>query len=257
MQCDEARLILWPEPGPRAAEPEVVRAFDHYGSCASCKVFFEIQQRLAERLKDLKTITAPLELRERVFATLAEERLKSETFPAATRTYSPGTRVRNMVVAIAATIVLAVGGTLWQVGLFDRGPAAAVTRLESTSISDTHQLSRWIGGKIGYQPHIPSIPDARITGGAILVIRGIPSAAVTYRLHGEPVTYYVVPFKLAGSDSIDVTDDLMAMSEDGIGVVTWEFDGSARAISAALPHSRLAFIARLCQKQEPGIDHRG
>lgn len=248
--CEETRLALWPEPGPRRPSAEVCEAFDHYTQCEACQKFFALQRELKERLKRAGQATvAPRELRERVYAALT-----------ATRVAEVSRRRRRTALWALAGAAAAMAGWL----LFHR-PAPSAERMAQPFVEellrempegivselDPRNLARWFAERLGHAVPVLEIPGAQLVGGRIAYIDGVRSAALHYRSWGMPLIYFVVPgTSLMGREIAE--EEVVTLSSRGFEVVVWREPGAVHAVAAPLERSELVAIAQECRRKLRG-----
>lgn len=250
--CEETRLALWPEPGPRRPSAELCEAFDHYTQCQACQNFFALQRELKERLKRAgQAAVAPRDLRERVYAQLAAAR----TAEAARR------RRLTALGAIAGAAAAAVAALVFY---FYR-PALPPERLAQPFVDellreipeggvaepDAGNLARWFAERLGHAVPVLEIPGAELVGGRIAYIDGVRSAALHYRSWGVPLIYFVVPgTSLMGREISE--EEMITLSSRGFEVVVWREPGAVHAVAAPVGRSELTAIAEECRRRLRG-----
>lgn len=155
------------------------------------------------------------------------------------------------VAAAAATVVLAVLGA-------DRGLTRPLVQhatvglaAEKTLVtSDPLQLGTWFYTQLGYSVQIPAISHADLIGGSVVDLRGIPTAAVAYQLHGNQLTYFALE---TTEESGGLTsEDVNTVSAHGFHVATWTELGSLRAVVAAMDEKEVAAVAEECKRSATG-----
>ncbi len=247
--CEEARLALWPEPGPRRPAAELCEAFDHYTQCPACQNFFALQRELKERLRRAGQATvAPRELRERIYAELAAARV------------TEAARRRRLTTLWAAVGAVAAAATVaW---LVFHQPAPSPERLAQPFVEEllteipeggvaeanAGNLARWFAERLGHAIPVLEIPEAELVGGRIAYIDGVRSAALHYRSWGMPLIYFVVPgTSLMGRKLSE--EQVVTLSSRGFEVVVWREPGAVHALAAPLGRSELVAIAQECRRK--------
>lgn len=246
--CEETRLALWPEPGPRRPSAEACEAFDHYSQCESCQKFFALQRELGERLNRAgQALAAPRELRERVYAELAAARVSEAPRPS-----------RWRWPAMAAGTLATAAGLFWWFGR----PAPSLEGLaqpfveealrdlsgEALSNPDPQQLVLWFAERVGHAVPVLDIPGAVLTGGNVAHIDGARAAALHYRSQGVPLIYFVVPGTSVMSRNVP-ENEMVTLSSRGFQVVLWREPGAVHVVAAPLGRSELVAIAQECRKK--------
>lgn len=244
MRCEQARLELWPRPGPRATSVGGAEALAHYADCPACQWFFQVQAQLGARLGRLGSAAAPPQLRARILATLEREATAVTV------------RRRAGWMAGAGTALLAAAAIVLLVG---RGPEPATLAsplvahvqgvLEDTqgiTSSDIAEIERWFVESMGHPVVVPDIGDAYLLGGRVVALNGTQAAVVVYLYQGRPLTYFALPT----DDLLGVTlrgDEVMATSVEGYEVALWTESGKARAVVARMSRAAVVDVAKECR----------
>lgn len=250
MSCGRARRLLWPDTGPREATPEVVAAREHAGGCEACQGFLRDMRRSAEQIsRDAPRPTAPAQVRDRLFKAIAQARTVSHASV-------QGTRLRQMIFAgFAALLVIGLsllGYLAMREGSPDRNSALGSIvedRLRSQqgaglASSDSLQVAHWLGERLPFAVQVPMFPEARLTGARVLVDDRKAGAVLEYIVHGNALTYYVLPGGGTGFQrKIHLT------SRDGYRVASWNDAGLTHALVATLSGPKLIEFARYCIHQ--------
>lgn len=253
MQCEDVRATLWPEPGPRPATQEFTEAFRHYEVCEACQRFFAAQRALSARLARLQQTTAPASLRQRVQHAVASE--ADAHIPTRRRVgWFVGA---GALVAAAATVIVTVRAPIipervasplveQAARALPPGPSASDQRAITTS--DPRELRQWFATRIPYSVDIPQIDDAVLLGGRVADLEGLPTAAVEYLFHDQPVTYFALSSGSVMGTDVD-WDRIVARSADGYELAVWQEAGLARAVVAAMPRRDLMRFAEECREK--------
>lgn len=252
MTCQEARLALWPEPGPRAASPEVSEAFAHYAACADCQHFFAVQADLRARVRRVgQSQRAPRELRERVYSALAAERVAQTD---RRRRRRVGTLALGALAAAAVVLLVVLGRPAMTPDRLARPFVEEVLRDVPEGIvtaATPERLAMWFAEHIGHAVPVLDIPGAELTGGRIAYLGGVRSAAVHYRMHGLPLIYFIVPGqRLLGRTIAD--GDVVTPAAQGFEVVIWGEPGAVHAVAAPMRRDELLAIAEECRRKLRG-----
>lgn len=250
MDCGQARRLLLATGGPRELTGALEAAQRHLADCAGCQRFEADLRRLAAQIRDYAPReSAPLEVRERLFARLAAARAGAGR---------QATRSRRRVAAGAALLLLVIGiatadwyvhrakATQPLVALADDHMRALGG--ERVFSSDTGVVSRWLRARLPFPVPIPLMPGLELRGARLWVADLRRGAVVEYRTPaGEAVSYYVVP--VPDSRPMMPAGALQRASRAGYHVVAWSEPGLLHALVASLPESRLVDLARLCMKE--------
>lgn len=248
MQCDEVRLALWPEPGPRPLSGESVAAFEHYARCDACQRFFRVQRHLTNRLARLReAVGPPAGLTERVHAAVADEVLAEGAHHRARWLAAGGAAL--LAAAAALLLMLRPGGGVPQQAVIPLvaeagrapGDAAGLTS------SEIAELEGWFAAQ-GYVVQVPDISEAYLVGGRIATVDGTRTAAVVYLFRGRPLTYFALPTAdVLGSRLRG--DRVIAVSVNHYEVALWIERDQARAVVAAIPRAEVVAVASECRNK--------
>lgn len=241
MDCNAARLVLWPDPEGAHAGPGVREAFAHYRGCAQCQGFFRTQRALGDRLRGLRVPPAPPHLRDRTLAALDNDEAGRARRRARWMIASGGA-----LVAAAAALILFVGRPADPMDVavpLVRHMQATADEMES---SDPAALAQWLSSRAGYAVSVPELSEATPRAGRIVRLGEAHVAVVEYAMHGTPLTYFALP-----SDQImgrDVRmDEPMPASVNGYEVAVWKEGTQARALVAAMPRDEVLAVAKECR----------
>lgn len=253
--CGRARRLMWPGTGPREATAEVVEAREHLSRCDQCRRFLEDMRRMSEQIRArVSRPTAPVEVRDRLFKTIAQARTASGAPPL--RIW----RRRRLWQALAAGIL--VGGSWLGYQALRGGPPIGAgadpvnsiveDRLRSQSgpglaSSDSLEVARWLAERLPFAVQIPIFPEARLTGARPIVLSQQSGAVVEYTVQGRVLTYYVL--RGSGSGETSAPHEVRLASKDGYHVASWVDAGLTHALAATLPGSKLVEYARYCIHQ--------
>jgi anti-sigma factor RsiW len=246
--CGRARRLLWPDAGPRGATEEVIAAREHAVACAACRAFLEDVRQLGQQIgRSAPRPSAPPEVRERLFKTIAQARTAA----------GPGraTRLRHVVAAgIASLLVIGLG---WLVYLsVPTGPDGDHTlrllvedRLRSRrgaglTSSDSLEVAQWLTERLPFAVQVPIFPQARLVGARVLVVDRKSGAVLEYSVRDVVLTYYVFPGEAAAGPR-----QIQVASRDGYRVASWHDGGLTHALVGTLPAPALIEYARYCMHQ--------
>jgi len=249
LHCGRARRLLWPDTTLREATPAVVEAQAHVVGCQECQTFFvQMQATGALVARATPRVTAPPEVRERLFRNIARARMA----PLPRRRW-PLWRIA----AAAAALVVATG--LWRSAVQLEAPdpiavfaddhlrAAAGPGVQT---SDASTASSWLRERLPFAIQVPRFPDGRVEGARLCLMAGAHGGVVEYRLGEHHLSYYVVPADRGFPESTAL--DLRSTIRAGYRVVAWREDGLMHALVADLPESALRELARICIEQGMG-----
>ena len=241
--------MLWPNSGPVAASPEVITARGHVEACPSCGAFLREMESVARTIRDnAPRPTAPLELRERVFESIANRRA------------AHGRRFRLRIIAgvalaIAAAIVILIPVL--------RAPRDSTARSEVVSaLADDHgrsmrgdgirspnatEVAAWIRARLPFAVDVPVFDDAELRSARLGNVTGHQAAVIEYDLKGRTVSYFV--FDAGPGERNGPVGELSHATDRGYQIVMWREPDLIHALVGAVPRSRLDELARMCIAQ--------
>lgn len=242
--CGRARRLLWPDKGPRAVDKETVAAHRHTEGCADCRAFFEEMRALRGAVRSsLGAEAAPIEIREAVYARLADTRLKQR-----------GQRWRAGIAAAAVLAVVLVGAVAL---LRPRSPVVPLVSLvagehakalggDRLTSSDRVEVERWLAARVAFAVHVPVLSEARLTGARVCLTERGRGAIVEYALGDRTVSYFVLP---APREALPIDAGITTATESGYRIVLWRDAGLVHAMVGALSEDELLRLARECIEQ--------
>ena len=250
--CGRARGLLWPDKGPRAVDEETVAAQRHLEGCADCRAFFEEMDSLRGAVRSsLGRVTAPIHVREAVYARLADARFERRS-----RRWSVG-------LGAAAILALALVGSL--VFLPPHTPEIRLVSLMAAehakalggdylSSSDSDEVERWLAARVAFAVHVPELSGARLTGARICLTRDGRGVIVEYAAGDRALSYFVLP---APRESPAIESEPTHAAEDGYRIVLWQDAGLVHAMVGALEEEDLERLARECIDQAKRLARLG
>ncbi|MFQ6045386.1 MAG: hypothetical protein ACE5PT_03370 [Gemmatimonadales bacterium] len=249
MRCEEARLVLWPKPGPRATGRPADRALLHYAECEACQRFFRHQQALEDRLRQVgEGVTVPPSLAGRVGTLVERQAIRERRSRTGRRLSFLGLGAAGLAAA-AALLVLLVGPS-------DRGSDMARELVAQTQAmlgeatghtsSDLGETEFWLQSQVQYPVELPAISGAYLVGGRVARMGDTRTAAAVYLLHGKPLAYFALPSPEALGKGVG-TDRVEAVSRNGYEVAMWVEPGGARAVVASMPRDHVVGVAEECR----------
>ncbi len=250
ISCELARRTIWPNSGPVGASPEVLTARDHVETCPSCGAFLREMEGVARTIRDnAPRPMAPLDLRERLFDTIANRRA------------AHGRRFRLPIVAGTA---LAIAG---MIAIFltpvvrrprdSSAPSEVVSALaddhgrsvrgEGITSPDPAEVSAWIRARLPFAVEVPVFDDAEIRSARLANVTGHQAAVIEYDLKGRIVSYFV--FDAGPNERNGPVGELSHATDRGYQIVLWREPDLIHALVGAVPRSRLDQLARMCIAQ--------
>ncbi|CAN5788909.1 hypothetical protein BH20GEM1_BH20GEM1_05300 [soil metagenome] len=239
--CGLARRMLWPDKGPRAFDGEALAARRHVELCADCRAFFEEMGALRDAVRgSLEEEVAPIEIREAMYARLAESRLQRR-----------GRRWRAGFAAAAVLAVVLVGAVVL---LRPSSPGAPLVSMlagehakalggDRLSSSDPGEVERWLAARVSFAVDVPEFTGARLTGARICLTESGRGAVVEYAIGDRTLSYFVLP---ATEYALPIGAGLTRAAESGYRMVLWRDTGLVHALVGAIGQEELDRLAREC-----------
>lgn len=253
MTCGRARLVLWPDGGPRAATVEVEEARAHVSGCERCRQFFEDMRRVSGWLHDVvHRPEAPVAVRDRLFKAIARARTGTARIPRAIAWH------RRLVSGLVAAVLLG-GVWLGYVALRshvtpDSDSLSAIVedhvRAQSGAglvSDDSLEVTQWLASRLSFAVQVPIFPEARLAGARVFLTHDRqPGAVIEYEIGDESLSYYVFP---TAGKGLSPPRQIRLVSRLGYRVAGWDDAGLTHALVAALPEPRLLALAQYCIHQ--------
>lgn len=259
MKCGTARRIRWPDNSPRVLDDDGEAAEQHIAECAACRAFVEDMREIGLRLStSSESVTAPREVRERIFSTLS--RTRSGIREAAPRS-NPFLRPYAIVSAAA---VLLIAASVWRVTSARPAEATIVSLLaddhrrafqaDGITSEDVSVVTQWLSGRVGFAVHAATFTNGHLVGARLAEVKGQRGAVLAYRIDGRPVSYYILPASDDGkSNQVSGEPTVRLFQWKGFHVAAWEEPGLTHALVGDLPQARLAVLAKECITQMVAI----
>jgi anti-sigma factor RsiW len=242
--CGRARRFLWPDAGPRPADEETIAARRHAEGCTECRTFFEQMEvaHVAVRAALAAEVT-PIELREEIYARLAEARLARRS-----------RRWSAPLVAAAVVCVLLLGAVVFLRPRSPMGSLVSVIAAEHAKVvggdrvssSDRGEIERWLAARVAFAVHVPEFTDARLTGARICLTEAGRGAVVEYAIGDRTLSYFILP---SPPNALPIGAGLTHAAQSGYRMVVWRDTGLVHALVGALSHEHLDRLARECIEQ--------
>lgn len=242
--CGRARRLLWPDKGPRSVDKETVAARRHMKGCADCRVFFGEMGTLSDAVRDsLGAEAAPIEIREAVYAHLAETRLEQRG-----RRWRAGLAAAAVlaVVFVGAVVLLRQSSPVVPLVSLVAGEHAKAVGGDRLASSDRGEVERWLAARVAFAVHVPVLSEARLTGARVCLTERGRGAIVEYAFRDRTMSYFVLP---APKEQLPVDDGVMIAAESGYRVALWRHTGLLHAMVGALSEDDLMRLAHECIDQ--------
>ena len=226
----------------------------HASHCEGCKRWSTSERRAAELVRaNRPSWQAPVELRERVTATLEQERARKQV-----RTFLARRLAIGSLAAVAAGLVIALVVSRHEPSGAE-GARAAVDflvadhlefarrgpdRLKVASASPT-EVQAYFEEHMELAPRIPPLGGARLLGGRRCSLGGNPAALVFYEYvpgeGDEPESISLFVFEPRGADFAAVGETVqlgerraVEISQRGVSLLLWEERGLVYALAGAV-----------------------
>jgi anti-sigma factor RsiW len=228
----------------------VIDAQQHLAGCTACQAFIAEMRAVGHSIHEsAPREEAPAEVRERLFAALAQAR-------AGTRPRR-GRHARNWLLLAAAVLGITLGTAL----LTDRltrqpsaDPIAALAEDHARSVGEAHiastdpvQVANWVVGQVHFGMQVPVLPGASLRGARISVFDGRRGAVLEYDVDGTPMSYFVIPNESAPDGRRPMRFDQAAHA--GYQIVSWREPGLLHAMVGNLSPSQIVSLAKACVEQ--------
>jgi anti-sigma factor RsiW len=226
------------------ASADVISARRHVQECVECRQFFDEWKLLHSRLKEIAVReAAPLEVRQRLFAAIAEAR---------TNDRRNSRRLWMVAGGIAAVALLASPLFLRRVHQQPLESFAAAVAADhgqwlhggEITTGAESEVSRWIATKVPYAVDVPVFPGGRLIGGRIARIDGRQAAVMLYDIDGQPMSYFVV--QRDGTRRAERTQRLIHATAEGYQLVMWDEPGLLHVLVSRAPTAVLDQLALMC-----------
>jgi anti-sigma factor RsiW len=231
MLCSDANLLVHAYLDNELDAGDSVQLSRHLAGCPACAASLERHTQLKNMLhKDALNYRLPDAARARVLAALPPP-ITSPATPARL----PMHRWRALPAALAATVLLLVGGSLgaiWQRQATDTQTLTAdvlsnhlrslqANHLIDVATSDQHTVKPWFDGKLDFSPQVRDLAADGfvLAGGRLDVLHGRRVAAIVYRRRSHAINLFQWPG--AGADSAPASVD----AGDGFIAAYWTQDG--------------------------------
>jgi anti-sigma factor RsiW len=244
--CGAVRRELLSVTGPRDHDASLAEAQAHVEQCASCRRFLTDMHAIRDATRAAAGgDTAPAEVRERLFASIATARTDT---------------TRKKVVR-AAQLSIAAAAVVAAIAVFDIGRSrevpsefvSAITQEHATAVSgdrhessDAEELQRWLAARLPFAVFVPVLEEAQLIGARISLTPRGRGAVVEYAVGSEAVSYFILPSQSGGMPEPGRFRHAHAA---GYRAVMWSEMGLMHAMVGALPQPTLERLARDCIKQ--------
>ncbi|MBV1688819.1 anti-sigma factor [Novosphingobium sp. G106] len=197
---------------------------EHMRGCVSCRKAFDRLERLRGVLSEPELRhRAPDALRERIMATLPQQRAPAATRAPSWRAWSGGA----VGGAIAASLALLVGmPQISEPGIADQLVDGHIRSLQSAHLidvatSDRHVVKPWFNGRIDFAPQVVDLKPQGfpLVGGRLDVIDQKTVAVLVYRRRLHSINLFVRPAPAVASPFV------RSLRQDSYNLVRWTSGG--------------------------------
>ncbi len=251
MDCASARRILMDAAGPAEPAGDLATAREHWRSCRGCQVWREREGSWRSALKGaLPTINAPLAVKERVFAGLAQIRAGATL----------GRQRRTLFAAASALALLglAAGGIWWRHEQTRAGLLVAAlaedhllyapnqTPAEFSS-GDPEAVTRWFADRVDFAVAVPEISGAELLGGRLCTFADRRAALSLYKRGGKRLSLFQMPAQGLPFGPMRImtvgSRQYRCGHRKGISVLAWINQDLLFALVSDLPEEEMLRIA--------------
>jgi hypothetical protein len=229
MNCTTARQGLWPPERPRLVGGDVASARTHVANCAECTTYFSQDRALLDMYDRAQNISAPAQVRERVFDALALARsearhrttkstprlLQNGVWPSAAMAV-----VGVLAVVLAVAFRPSVGTTLEAPNVFVEDYLRRAVGQDYLETDDPAEVTRFLNRELGVRLDPIRLAGLRLARVEICLLEGRRGAMIVYEKDGTEVSHYLVP-----RDGVEARapalSDRFNMDPTTTPVVTW------------------------------------
>jgi len=275
LPCGEARRLLWPDERPHAVAGDLAQAHDHLEGCRSCQAFLADMTTMRRQVRDAAPhVAAPIEVRNRLYASIARARTATPHPPVVGMSHSPPPIVgathaspklgrspafnpRVWSLAAAALVVLAAVAS-WAVldsRLGGGDPFADLAYEHSLAIggggiasADPDSVSNWLSSRVPFAARVPSFENATLEGAHLCMNQCRQGVVMEYQVGPGMVSYYVMPADVA-EDEITPLDELNTAARSGYRITSWREPGLLHVMVGNVPESVITDLAVSCRRQ--------
>jgi hypothetical protein len=241
---------------------DLAQAHDHVEDCQSCQAFLADMTTMRHQVHDAAPhVAAPIEVRNRLYASIARARTATPAPVAATHA-SPnpgnprGLNTRAWSVAAAAVVLAAAAS--WAVLDARRGgddTFADLAHEHSLALggggiasADPDSVSNWLSSRVSFAARVPSFHNATLEGAHLCMSQCRQGVVMEYQVGTGMVSYYVMPADVA-EDEITALDELDTAARSGYRIASWREPGLLHVMVGNVPESVIIDLAVSCRKQ--------
>ena len=111
--------------------------------------------------------------------------------------------------------------------------------------SDIAEVQRWLDRRAPFHAHVPSFPDARLTGAAVAVVASSPAVVIRFQVGNQFMLYAVT----AADSKISVDSSFRREERKAAATVAWRSGGLDHLWIGTIPVQHLASFAARCAEQ--------
>ena len=252
IDCRSARCILRQAGGPARPTAEWVAAQQHLGHCRDCQGWQEAEREWREALQEkLPRISAPLSLRERLFAALAQARVGTDL---------RGQRRRWAAAVLALCLLTVALGSLWWWRERSRGGFLVAALAEDhllyagrpapaeVASDDPVVVAQWLADRLDFAVPVPGLRGAGLLGGRLCTLADRRVALWLYQSGDRRVSLFQMPAEGLPLSSLRImTADgqrFRCAHRKGVSVLAWTERDLLFVLVSDLPETDLIRLAR-------------
>ncbi len=253
MDCQDARAGLWPPEKPRLVGAQVAEARAHVADCPECAEFFDQDRALLEMYDRLRSETAPREVRERVFDTLAAARWDTRGSHGTAREPVGASWKRTAVWSLVLAGSLATIGVvefrsdvppeLADGAMFVEDYLRRAVGQDHIVTSDPDEIGRFLARELGMQLRPIRLEGLELQGAEICLLEGRRGAMIIYKKNGASISHYLVPREGAQPREPALSMDCCGATSQ-TPVVTWSTRQVEQALVGEISPEELLSLAR-------------
>jgi len=260
MDCTRARALLWPPERPRLVGGDVGGARSHVQGCEDCVAYFAQDRALLDVYDRARSVSAPMNVRERVFDALAGERLSTRSTEVLSDVPTDGTfrsYVRRYgawpaaIATVAVTVLFLVDvesppiSSAEAPDVFVEDYLRRAVGQDHIETNDPAEVTRFLQRELGLRVQPLRFAGLDLERAEICLLEGRRGAMIVYKKDGVAVSHYLVPRE-------DAQERPPALSQSSTGdaaldmpVVTW---ATARMEQALVGEVDSALLMALAQE---------
>jgi anti-sigma factor RsiW len=231
---------------------EVAEARAHVADCSECAEFLDQDRALLDFYDKLRTETAPREVREKIFDTLAAARWDPRGDQRTEKDLLGSSRKRTAAWSFGVAIALAA------IGFVDFSAATPPELADGTmfvedylrravgqdhiTTSDPDEIGRFLTRELGMRLRPIQLEGLVLEGAEICLLEGRRGAMIVYRKNGAMISHYLVPREGAQLREPALSMDCCGATSK-TPVVTWSTHQLEQALVGEISPEQLLSLA--------------